>query len=75
MKHILLIAALGLAACAGGTPNADSARTICTQNGHTLGSPAFDRCFESTYSAIMGGGRRSQPSTVCSTVGTTTICS
>ena len=58
MRVMLLVAAVALAGCGApvvqGTPNADDARRICIDNGHTLGSPGFHRCFETTYAAIMG---------------------
>jgi hypothetical protein len=76
MRALIVIAVVALAGCAGGTPNADAARRICADNGHSLGSDGFHRCFETTYAAIMGA---SQPaaapvSMVCNRIGQTTIC-
>lgn len=55
MRYLILTACLLVAAC--GTPYANNARRICVENGHAVGSPGFDRCFESTYAAIQGQRR------------------
>lgn len=84
MRKIVILAALALAGCEaprddGSTPNADATRRICIENGHTLGSEGFHRCFETTYAAIMSAPANSsgpvyRPATICNRVGTSTIC-
>jgi hypothetical protein len=79
-----MIAALAVVAgCAEtaptGTPNADMTRRICIENGHTLGSEGFHRCFETTYATIMGT-RQPAPTAaaarpvVCNRVGNAMVC-
>ena len=54
MRIVAVLALLALAGCAvsAADMDADNARRICAGNGHTLGSPAFDACFSSTFRDI-----------------------
>ena len=58
MRLLVLLAVLTLAGCVGSS-NADRARAVCADNGHPMGSPSFDKCFDTTYRsiAILNSGR------------------
>lgn len=55
MRFLALALVVALAAC--GTPLplrlAETVRQICRDNGHAAGTRAFDRCFETTFAAIL----------------------
>lgn len=52
----LAAVAVALVGCA---PASERARGICAANGHALGTPGFDQCFETTFRsmAIANSGR------------------
>ena len=47
---MILLAVLALPGCA--IELGARARNICTANGHQLGTPAFDRCFNETLRSL-----------------------
>lgn len=78
MRIILTLAALALVGCAA-PPLGQQVRETCLKNGHALGTPGFDRCFETTYAAAaaMYGAAAATPvrsATVCNSVGNALVC-
>jgi hypothetical protein len=49
-KAMILLAVLALPGCA--VELGARARNICQTNGHQMGTPAFDRCFEQTLRSL-----------------------
>lgn len=58
MRVIVLIAVALVAGCA---PASERARAICAENGHSPGSAGFDRCFETSFAAILGAPAQQSP--------------